>query len=488
MKRFLPTYISNDYSLIQNTFRALAIISVAGHLLFHIIIKYIFGFIDPLSIRLIVSLPALVWLLFDQTKRLNAKQILYFELSFTASLPFLFSCFLFLNNFNVYWLASQFFAAILFGILVKPIKALLFWPLGFMIAIFILQYYFMPEIDSTLIIKGAQVSFGAYFLMFIAGIFQTIFININEQKDQYHKLTEDQNKTLAKQKQEIIKQKNDILKKNNELHYINEKLENSNKELYKKNEIIEAQHEKLEESVKKLKDTQSQLIHTEKMASLGTLTAGVAHEINNPLNYIMGAYEGLVFHYKNKSFLENHEETGLLINALKEGLDRSSSIMKGLNQFSRNIKSLNEECNLHKTIDNCLTILYHQHKHYITIQKNFCNSDLTIKGNVGDLHQVFISILSNSIQAISEYGAISITSELRGGNAIIVVADDGEGIRQEHLKRITDPFFTTKAPGEGTGLGLSITYNIINEHKGTIDFESELGKGTTVKITLPIIK
>jgi signal transduction histidine kinase len=121
----------------------------------------------------------------------------------------------------------------------------------------------------------------------------------------------------------------------------------------------------------------------------------------------------------------------------------------------------------------------------IQIKKAYFKDGLTVKGNVGKLHQAFTNILLNSIQAIEDKGVITITTKKHRTNAVIDISDTGRGIKKEHLPRITDPFFTTKDPNKGTGLGLSITYTIIKEHRGQLEFESQLNRGTTVKVTLP---
>jgi len=264
-----------------------------------------------------------------------------------------------------------------------------------------------------------------------------------------------------------------------------EELESKNEELKVTNEKIFKKNDELKATMHHLHTTQAQLLQAEKMASLGILTAGVAHEINNPLNYIMGAYVGLRRHYQNNSFSENKEETGVLIDALKTGVDRSSAIVQGLNQFSRKTESHDEDCNVHAIIDNSLTMLHNQMKRRITIEKKYFGSDIVIKGNVGNLHQVFINIISNAVQSIESEGTITIQTGCKESEVIIEVTDTGKGISPEHMNKITDPFFTTKDPGEGTGLGLSITYNLISEHQGKLEFTSEQGKGTTVKIILP---
>ena len=112
-------------------------------------------------------------------------------------------------------------------------------------------------------------------------------------------------------------------------------------------------------------------------------------------------------------------------------------------------------------------------------------STIHIKGNVGKLHQTFFNVLTNSIQSINAKGRVVVATKVEGINVIIEITDTGGGIEKKYLEQLTNPFFTTKPPGEGTGLGLSITYSIITEHKGTIEFKSELGVGTTVTIRLP---
>jgi signal transduction histidine kinase/ligand-binding sensor domain-containing protein len=260
-------------------------------------------------------------------------------------------------------------------------------------------------------------------------------------------------------------------------------LEDANTALEEQQEEILQQSEGLKAMLNQLKQTQNQLIQAEKMASLGILSAGVAHEINNPLNYIMGAYVGLDEFFKETA--DNDARIPILLNGIKTGVDRASDIVKGLNQFSRNNETLIEDCNIHSIINNCLVMLNNQLRERIEVNKIFCNEEIRIVGNVGKLHQVFINILSNSIQAIDKNGSISISTYKYKKTIFIEISDTGYGISKENLSKVTDPFFTTKEPGKGTGLGLSIAYSIIQDHKGTIEFQSEINSGTTVIISLP---
>lgn len=264
-------------------------------------------------------------------------------------------------------------------------------------------------------------------------------------------------------------------------------LEQSNERIQLINEEVWEKNFELEKTLKKLKETQSQLVQNEKMASLGSLTAGIAHEINNPLNFIHGGYLGLTQYFKEVES-ENQRKTDLFLKSIQTGVERAKEIVKGLNMFNRNNDAMDETCDLHTILDNSTTILHTQLKHTITLQKEYSPSPLLIKGNVGMLHQVFANLLGNAIYAIGEKeGTISLKTYLNEGIAKVSISDTGIGMPKEVLDRITDPFFTTKPPGEGTGLGLSITYSIIQKHQGTISFESEVGKGTLATIELPLI-
>jgi len=240
----------------------------------------------------------------------------------------------------------------------------------------------------------------------------------------------------------------------------------------------------LEESLSKLKNTQVQLVQSEKMASLGILTAGVAHEINNPLNYILGSYSGLEKYFKEHCI--NEEQVLNLLKYMKTGIDRAADIVKGLNQFSQCQERLDEVGDVHSIIDNCLVILNNQLQDRIEIENNYSEKSLQIIGNIGELHQLFLNILTNAINAIVENGSINIITKKIQRTVSIEISDTGCGINKENLPKVLDPFFTTKEPGEGTGLGLSIAYAIIKEHKGKLEFLSEKNKGTTVKILLPL--
>ncbi len=250
---------------------------------------------------------------------------------------------------------------------------------------------------------------------------------------------------------------------------------------------LELQKRELKKAIKQLKSAQEQMIQSDKMASLGILAAGVAHEINNPLNFIQGGVEGLEQTLKRSKKIKK-EEYAELLRAIKEGISRASTIVLSLNEFSHSSEKKLEPCDIYHLIDNCLTMIRYRLKNGIELKKEFGSKDAVVLGNNGKLHQAFLNILTNSIQAIDKRGSITIRTTLENDSISIEFTDSGHGIKPENLNKITEPFFSTKDPGKGTGLGLSITYAIINEHGGSLKYTSKWGEGTTASIRLPLLK
>lgn len=307
-----------------------------------------------------------------------------------------------------------------------------------------------------------------------------------------YKMVSIHQKTLDKANTEIaerVKAETELKKYQEQLEKIvkerTEELQSANEELRLTNEELHDQKEELNVTLTRLKETQTQLIQTEKMATLGILTAGVAHEINNPLNFIMGGYQGLCDYFEENGEKDNPDVQMMLHNIIT-GINRSSMIIKGLNQFSRQNDRKDEDCDIPNIIENCLVMLQYQHKGRINIENHLAHEPMKIKGNVGKLHQVFLNILSNAVDAIEKEGAITIDAQKESNRIQIIISDTGVGISEENLKRVLDPFFTTKDPGKGTGLGLSVTYSILKDHMGDISISSGGGHGTTVRIWLPV--
>ncbi len=260
-----------------------------------------------------------------------------------------------------------------------------------------------------------------------------------------------------------------------------EALNQSNSQLNKTNE-------ELSKTIEELHDAQEQLIQTEKMASLGVLSAGVGHEINNPLNYIKNGVSSLENELRrNPEFISNRMEKFLEI--INDGVSRTSGIVRSLSHFSRQGGKLDEECDLHDIIDNCLVILHNKIKRRIKLEKEYSRNEAKITGSEGKLHQAILNILSNAEQAIGESkGIIRIETVTDNNSVKVIIQDSGIGIRKKDLNRISDPFFTTKPPGVGTGLGLSIAYNIVDEHQGSVKVSSKVGEGSVFTLTFPTLQ
>ncbi len=274
------------------------------------------------------------------------------------------------------------------------------------------------------------------------------------------------------------------------------------------------QKEELESTIENLKATQAQLVQAEKMASLGILTAGVAHEINNPINFVsanveplkrdiedmlqvLAGYEntikkyGLTDQFKEVEALKNELDFNLLIQeindllkGIKEGATRTSEIVKGLRNFSRLDENERKPVQVNEGIESTLLVLSNQLKNKVTVHRDYGKVE-ELMGYPGKLNQVFMNVISNAYQAIEDKGEIFIKTCMENSHVVIRISDTGIGMTEGVQKRIFEPFFTTKQVGAGTGLGLSITYGIIKDHQGTISVESTPGKGSTFTICIP---
>ncbi|GLT21154.1 hypothetical protein GCM10007933_06060 [Zoogloea oryzae] len=268
---------------------------------------------------------------------------------------------------------------------------------------------------------------------------------------------------------------------------------------------------------RKLEDAQNQLLQSEKMASLGQLAAGVAHELNNPIGfvrsnvttlegYLTGIFEILRAYddkaaaalpapdaaelaalKKQKDFDFVHEDIFQLLSESKDGLTRVQDIVQNLKDFSRVGGAGWGWADLHACIDSTLNIIWNEIKYKCTVVKNYDPALPQVYCIASQLNQVFMNLLVNAAHAIPEKGEIVITTEHDAtGTVRIHVSDNGVGIPEENFAHLFEPFFTTKPIGKGTGLGLSIAYGIIGKHHGTIDVASTVGKGTTFTVTLPV--
>lgn len=233
----------------------------------------------------------------------------------------------------------------------------------------------------------------------------------------------------------------------------------------------------------KLQETHLQLISSEKLASLGKLAAGIAHEINNPLGGIL-IYASLII----EDLAENHPVRGDLLRIVQEA-SRCKDIVKSLLEFARQTEPKMEPVDINRAITDGLFFLENQALfHNIRIIKRLDPFLPLVRGNGSQLKQVFMNISVNAAESMGTGGALAITTKLSpdGKSVSIEFSDTGEGIPEENLSRIFDPFFTTKEIGKGTGLGLSTSYGIIEDHGSKIGVKSKVGEGTTFTIDLPV--
>ncbi len=239
----------------------------------------------------------------------------------------------------------------------------------------------------------------------------------------------------------------------------------------------------LKAALEELKETQLQLINSEKMASLGQLVAGVAHEINTPVASIK-SNNSIISKLISQIEQEDLREMFTEINSIdSEAIQRISNIVVSLKKFVRLDESELQEANINKELDLTLDLIRHETKNKIEIEKNYGQIP-NVKCYPNMLNQVFTNILVNACQAIDDNGKICITTDYRDGELVVKIKDNGRGISKENLNKIFTAGYTTKGVGVGTGLGLAISQKIINKHEGKIKVLSEVGVGTEFIITI----
>ncbi|MCX5741953.1 MAG: ATP-binding protein, partial [Proteobacteria bacterium] len=248
----------------------------------------------------------------------------------------------------------------------------------------------------------------------------------------------------------------------------------------------------LAETLDMLKTAQDQLVRSEKLASIGQLVAGIAHEINNPVNAIVntvGPLEeavGEIDSLDPTTRAEAAKDVREMVRVVQRGAQRTKAIVTALHNYSRTDEESIVHFDIDRSIEDSLELLRHVLKQNVTVVKKFGDPG-RVHGHAGQINQVFMNLLTNAAQALANRDGAIITIETAGDDAEVVVkiTDNGPGIRAEVLPRIWDPFFTTKDVGEGTGLGLSIVHELVERHGGTIQVQTEIGTGTTFTIKLP---
>ncbi len=285
---------------------------------------------------------------------------------------------------------------------------------------------------------------------------------------------------------------------------------------------LKESNDSLQKTLTHLKETQAQLVEAEKMASLGQLTAGVAHEINNPINFVTSnvtplkrdvamvweameeiekiALSDLAFEEKKSHILRHKEELDIeylkteidfLLKGMSEGANRTAEIVKSLRIFSRVDEDSLKYADINEGLESTLIILNSIVKDTINVTKQYGDLPL-VECYPGKLNQVFLNMITNAIYAINKKfdkesgGALEIKTEADTIHAYISIKDNGIGMPKEVIERVFEPFFTTKEVGEGTGLGMSIVYNTVKKHQGEIEIKSTEGEGTEFRLTIPL--
>jgi two-component system sensor histidine kinase PhcS len=266
----------------------------------------------------------------------------------------------------------------------------------------------------------------------------------------------------------------------------------SNYQLDKSRATLASQNQVLEDTLKQLKETESQLVQTEKIVSLGRLSAGLIHEINNPLNFAAtGLY--VLRNQGERLAKESPSEFSEVVQDINEGVERVKNIISDLRSFSHPDSDHRDVVKVAEAVTASLRFLGSEWKDKVRIEQEV-PTDLACRANKNKLMQVFVNLIQNAIDALdgksSESGQplIRITGQQENGKIILRVRDNGEGIEPQNIAKIFDPFFTTRDIGEGMGMGLSICYRIIQEHQGSITVNSERGKFCEFTIELPDAK
>ncbi|MGB8840545.1 MAG: ATP-binding protein [Aliidongia sp.] len=267
----------------------------------------------------------------------------------------------------------------------------------------------------------------------------------------------------------------------------------SNVLLQETNEMLRRTKATAEEAHNRLQHTQTQLVHSAKMASLGELVAGIAHEVNNPLTFVIAnqATVGTLLAevaanaQVHRALADKLEKARDRLARTRNGLDRITSIVLNLQTFSRLDEGDFKEVRVNESIESVIMLIEHRFEDRITLTTEFCAED-KLFCSPAILNQVVMNILTNAIDAIDGDGVIGIRTRRDEALFEISVSDNGSGISSENLERIFEPFFSTKPVGSGTGLGLAISYSIVKAHRGVITVESELCKGSTFTVKIPM--
>jgi signal transduction histidine kinase/CheY-like chemotaxis protein len=240
-------------------------------------------------------------------------------------------------------------------------------------------------------------------------------------------------------------------------------------------------YEGVKQQMTELKQTQAQLVQSTKLAAIGELAANIAHEINNPLTTVLGFASFIAERLKTDDPMR--EELTLI----QEEASRARDIVRDLLQFSRQRDFMPETANLNQVLEQVITMIRRQGAFgAVNVNEQYAADLPGVEVDVSRIKQVFLNIINNAVYAMSNGGALTVSTTASSRGVRVAITDTGPGIAPEHRDRIFDPFFTTKPEVSGTGLGLSVSLGIVQSHGGTIEVESEVGKGTTFTVALPL--
>lgn len=443
------------------------------------------------------------------------------------------------------WVLNYLYLLVIISLLISLFVGIIVWKRGYKTAAYFLIANLLFIIGVVLFILRAinvlpttiittyaiQIGSGLEMVFFSLGLadrinrFQDELFQAKIDKTRLAQESDEEERIMIEKQKRTLEE--EILQRTSEVIAQKDKIEDQNKQLADALEMeklhveeMEATHTKLMEAYERLKSTQSQLVQSEKMASLGLMTAGIAHEINNPLNFIYAGVDTLdellnemlnVFKLYEKldivhsdrervrAILEEiqiikynmdyelvKEDVQRMVQEIKLGAERASEIIKGLRLFARGEGSNLQKVDIHELIGTALVLLKNLMKGRVEVITSFDPEIDLLMCHPSQMTQVFMNLIANGAQAIEGEGTIYITTQKLDHAVEIRIQDTGMGIPEQIKNKIFEPFFTTKDIGEGTGLGLSISYGIIQSHNGHVTVNSKLGKGTEFVIKLPI--
>lgn len=366
-----------------------------------------------------------------------------------------------------------------FSLISLSIRKSIFLFVVTIVAISVIAGFHMTGMIESPVIDDFGIVAWLINILLITLVTFVILIIVMRFNETYEKLIEDlyhRNRDLKSSRREIAIYRDEL----------EELVDQRTAELNATNKKLSRQATKLRKTIEQLNHTKEELVESEKMSALGSLSAGVAHEINNPLNFIKAGVENIEVYLSKDLDEERQAYLEPLFDAVKEGVLRSAQIVSSLSQYEIS-KEKEEQCDVNDIVENCLDILKDRLGRTIRITRDLEKKLPSLMVDKGRLYQLFLNLLTNAIDAIEGEGDIVVKTSLKDSTLLsVLIKDSGMGISKKNLARISEPFFTTKEVGSGTGLGLYTSFNIVKHYHGKIRFESKEGSGTLVEVTLPV--